>query len=524
MNSPSATTRSRVFHSKYLPWVILGAILLVAIFFRFWRLNSLPPGLHPDEAANGLDIFRMFDHHDFRILYDTNGPREALFFYLQAIFVGLMGNTVLALRMAPAIIGVAAVAVTYLWSRDWFGRRVGLLSAAIFAINVWAITVTRDGFRASLTPLMVALVMWLGGRAYKTGRWTYFILAAITLGIGFYSYTAFDLLAGALVLGGIYISIARPKWVKQHLAKLALSAAIFAAIVSPLLYFTVRHPGESTLARANGTSFLNAGNNNGQPLQTLLSSTGRTLMQFNWRGDDNARHNTPGEPMLDSFVGVMFLIGLVVAIVHLNRPKYFMLLAVFGAMLLSAIVTAEGVPHGLRTIGAAPAAFILAALGINYILIGWYKTFPINRPARFVGLYLILLLLALSLIKSYKQYFVAWAQDPATYKAYAEDMVGAGKYLIAHNRNGQTNYVFAGRYGNITVEYLTHHKVNYTLVNQKQLENVPLGGHKLFIITTEGNANQALQTVRAKFPNGTLTEDDSSFNGQRLFYVYEVKS
>ncbi|HVE80574.1 MAG TPA: hypothetical protein VNA68_00290, partial [Candidatus Dormibacteraeota bacterium] len=99
----------------------LVLIILIAIFLRFWQLDSLPPGLHPDEAANGLDVFRMFDNLDFRPLYDTNGPREALFFYLQAIFVGLLGNSILALRIAPAIIGVAAVIAVYAWGKSWFG-------------------------------------------------------------------------------------------------------------------------------------------------------------------------------------------------------------------------------------------------------------------------------------------------------------------------------------------------------------------------------------------------------------------
>ena len=71
-------------------------VIALAIFFRFYKLNTLPPGLHPDEAANGLDIFRILENHDWRIIYNTNGPREALFFYLQAIFVYFMGNTILA--------------------------------------------------------------------------------------------------------------------------------------------------------------------------------------------------------------------------------------------------------------------------------------------------------------------------------------------------------------------------------------------------------------------------------------------
>src|SRR5437870_223074 len=88
-------------------WQLLGLLLIVAlaISYRFWQLNHLPPGLHPDEAANGLDVFRILEKHDFRPLYNTNGPREALFFYLQAFFVWLFGNTILALRLAPALFG-----------------------------------------------------------------------------------------------------------------------------------------------------------------------------------------------------------------------------------------------------------------------------------------------------------------------------------------------------------------------------------------------------------------------------------
>src|SRR5438105_3179444 len=103
-------------------WILAG-ILIIAIFFRFWRLDSLPPGVHPDEAANGLDIIRMIEHHDFRVLYNTNGPREALFFYLQAPFVLLLGGTSLALRIAPALIGVFSVLALFLLVRLIWGTR-----------------------------------------------------------------------------------------------------------------------------------------------------------------------------------------------------------------------------------------------------------------------------------------------------------------------------------------------------------------------------------------------------------------
>jgi len=511
------------FH-QYLPWILLGLVLLVAIFFRFYKLNVLPPGLHPDEAANGLDIFRILHHHDLRIVYATNGPREALFFYLQAIFVALIGNTILALRIAPAIIGVAAVFVTYLWAKDWFGRRVGLLAGFIFAINVWAITVTRDGFRASMTPLMVALVLFLGGRAVSRGKRVWFVLTGVVLGLGTYTYTAFDSLMGALLLMLIFLLITRRDWVRKNLANIGLALGIFAIIFAPLAIFTARNPGQSPLARTSGTSFLNKGLNGGNPLKTLYNDTTKTLLEFNWHGDENPRQNTPGEPMLDAFIGIMFLIGLVVAFTHFNKPKYFALLAVFGTMLLPGILSAEGIPHGLRTLGAAPAAFVLAALGINYILKGWYKTFPINSPARLVGLYLILLLLCLSTIKSYKQYFIAWAQDPRTFEAYSEDAVSAANYLNSHVQAQTSYYIDGSSYTLKTVDYLTYNKSSYQPIDFNQLQALPLkGDKKVIIVMSQGSpeANkQAIDTLSAKFLNGKLVEVKSPVDGRFLYYVF----
>ncbi|RIK21178.1 MAG: hypothetical protein DCC52_14265, partial [Chloroflexi bacterium] len=41
-------------HTSVLPrvvrWAILGAILWLALFLRVWQLDTLPPGLHYDEA------------------------------------------------------------------------------------------------------------------------------------------------------------------------------------------------------------------------------------------------------------------------------------------------------------------------------------------------------------------------------------------------------------------------------------------------------------------------------------------
>ncbi len=510
----------QAFWQRYGTIIMVAGILLVAAFFRFWRLDSLPPGLHPDEAANGLDIFRILEKHDFRPLYNTNGPREALFFYLQAIFVATMGNTILALRMAPALIGVADVGTTYLWAKSWFGRRVALVSAFAMAVSPWAVTITRDGFRASMTPLMVTLTLWLYTVAIKRNeRWRFYLAGAV-FGLGFYTYLSYRLFPAALlaIVGALAL------WRRPFLAKwakpLAMSLIATVIVLVPLGLYGVKHPGDLG-ARASGVSFLNPSLNHGHPIQTLGDTIVKTALMFNVHGDENYRQNLGGQPELNIFIGIMFILGIIVCLVNFTKPRYFALLAVFGAMLVPEVLTAEGIPHALRAIGALSPALVLAGLGVDYMLERWNVTFPINSAARLAGLGAILVLLALSAYQGYEQYFVAWANSPQTYAAYSEDAVAMGKYLLDHPFNGE-HYVVIDGYTDKTVYYLTHNHVTYDRLDASDIAKVPLDGKPKLFIVSNSNHNDALKAFRARFPGGELLPQYSHFSGSELFLVYQV--
>jgi len=508
---------------KYFPAILLFGIILLAIFFRFYQLNSLPPGLHPDEAANGLDIFKILQNNDYRVIYNTNGPREALFFYLQAIFVYFMGNTILALRMAPALFGVFSVIALYFATKEWFNRRTALIAAFFFAISPWVVTIQRDGFRASMVPFFLALLLYFAAKAYKTNKTLFYVLSAIALGLGFYTYTAFSMIVVALAIGLGYMLIRRRDWLVNNWKKLLLSFAVFGIVMTPLLYTTVKDPGGST-ARAGGTSFLNKDLNKGNPIQTLAISTAKTLLQYNFYGDNNNRHNYNGEPLLNVFVGLMFVLGVVMCVFNFGRPRYAMILILFASMLLPSLLTAEGLPHALRSIGTAVPVFILAGMGVNYLLYIWYKTFPVNNLARVTGLTLICLLMGLSLVQAYRQYFIAWAQDLRTYEAYNEGSVAIANYLNSNNKAGRTNYVLMGGYEANPIEYLTNKKSEYKLLNEQELKNLPIEGsiNELIFIPAGPNQNSIVESLKAKFPKGKTTNVNSDFNGRQLFVVYEV--
>jgi 4-amino-4-deoxy-L-arabinose transferase-like glycosyltransferase len=429
---------------------------------RFYKLNALPPGLHPDEAANGLDIFRILEHHDLRVIYSTNGPREALFFYLQTIGVMLFGNTILALRVAPAMFGVLAVLMVYLLTKELFGRRAGLIAALLMAVNPWVVIISRDGFRASLVPFFVATLFYAAARAYRSGKLAWFIIAGATAGLGMYTYTAYGAIWVAIVLLLVAVLIWRRKWWNAHYKQVAIAAITTLVVLLPLVVTIVRNPADST-ARAGGTSFLNSDLNQGKPLQTLAVNTYKSVVQYNITGDQNSRHNIPSEPLLNVFVGIAFIIGLLLACVYFKQLRYSSMLAVLAVMILPAAVSAESLPHALRSIGTAVPVFVLSGVGINYMLQRWYQTFPLNTLARVVGLVLIIMLLGLTVVQGVKGYFWAWGQDPRTYSAYSEDATAIAKYLNSHV-GGSDNYLVAAGYAAMPVEFLTHNKAQYKLL------------------------------------------------------------
>ena len=521
MKKNSTSNKIYTFISKNFAIIALVLIIVLAVVFRFYQLNSLPPGLHPDEAANGLDIFKILENHDIRVIYNTNGPRESLFFFFQAAFVKLLGNTILALRMAPALFGVLAVVFVYLYTKDWFGRRTALLASFMMAVNPWVVTISRDGFRASMVPLMIALVAFFAGRAYKTQKTWYFVAAAIAFGLGFYTYTAFFMFT-LVVLGGLlYMLIARRKWLKGNIKNFIVSLGVFLIVIAPLGYTVVTKPGDST-ARAGGTSFLNPSLNGGNPALTLLESTGKTLLQYNYHGDENSRHNLPGLPLLNTFTSIMLLLGLLVCFANFKRVKYVAVLGMFFAMMLPSVLTAEGLPHALRSIGTAASVFTIAAVGINYLLVRWYKTFPVNALARNVGAITVMFLLFLSTVIGCRQYFVAWAQDPATYEAYSENMVQIGYYL--NTNNSQNKFLIAGGYEAMPTEYITHSKTQYELLDITKLQSQPLqDGSAFYIYPSNDSAKSITEILQAKYPEGKLTPHYSGYNDKLLYYTFVVE-
>src|SRR5512145_2815204 len=122
---------SRTTHYAPRFFWLLVLTLLIAAVLRLWQLDTLPPGLHYDEAADTIVAQQIARGESAPIFVEAYTGKEVLFFYWAAAWMKLIGPSVFAMRLAAAMLGVLTVAVTYWTVRELFGAplsRIGRTS------------------------------------------------------------------------------------------------------------------------------------------------------------------------------------------------------------------------------------------------------------------------------------------------------------------------------------------------------------------------------------------------------------
>ncbi len=182
--------------SKYNT-IALILIIAIAVFFRFWQFNSVPPGLYQDEAMNGADALSSLDSGKLGVFYQNNNGREGMIVWLDTIAIKILGNEPAALRLFPALAGILAVLGLYFLAKLLFSVETALVSSFFMAVSFWAVNFSRIGFRAGL---MLPFLIWSfyfllrGFRICRTEKFVpigNFIIAGILFGLGFYTYIAY---------------------------------------------------------------------------------------------------------------------------------------------------------------------------------------------------------------------------------------------------------------------------------------------------------------------------------------------
>ena len=176
--------------------IFLLIILIIAAFFRLWQLDSIPPGLYPDEAINGNEALDILQQGKFKIFYPENNGREGLFIWLISFSFLIFGPSIWAIKIVPAIFGILTVLGLYLLTKELFriencklkianlkSEIIALTASFFLAISFWHINFSRIGFRAILVPFVLVFGFYFLFRGFRQKKILFFVISGIFFGL-----------------------------------------------------------------------------------------------------------------------------------------------------------------------------------------------------------------------------------------------------------------------------------------------------------------------------------------------------
>ncbi len=400
-------------------WVIVF-ILLVATFFRTYRFQAAPPGLQHDEIFKA-NFATYILKGELPAFFDANGGEEALYPYLTALSIALLGENYFALRLVAVFSGVLSIAILYRLTKELFSPEVALLTAAGVAISFWHIFDSRVGLRPITLLLLELICFYLFWQGLRRGT-VWFLASGLILGLTQYTYTSAPLVAATLVVFVLYLFIWRRALLRKNFQGIVLLFIVASVVFLPMGYHLGKTPLIST-ARARDLSDHLRLLLQGDP-RPVLKDTLNVLGMFSLRGDPEWRYNLAGRPLFDPLTSLLFYGGLLICLSRFKRPEYAFLLLWLPLNLITSAITRNS-PSTLRAIGALGAIYTFPSIVIVAVW-RWLAQRKINKRVAVAAI--AVLFLAITLF-TYRDYFHLWAQNPEVRKIYRADLTEVARYL-----------------------------------------------------------------------------------------------
>ncbi len=500
--------------------------MALASFFSLWEIKTIPPGFSYDESMYANNAVEAWETGHFKMFYTENNGREGLWINMLAPVLSFFGeNEPWVSRTFAAIFGILTVLGLYFLTKALFkSERLALLSSFFMAVSFWHINFSRIGFRAILTPFFLVwsfYFLWKSiseMEASQKIRICFASIAGLLFGLGFHTYISFRVAPLLLIIPLILM------W-RNKQKKLILIFLFFTFIVAlPIGLYFLENP-QDFLGRSSQVSIF-AGQS---PALTLGFNIVKTIGMFFVWGDSNWRHNLRGAPELWWPVAILFLIGFVISIKKLRVARYAFLVSWLIILLIPTVISGEGLPHALRSIGVIPAVMILSAIGLEWIIVkisDWLRKkmeqYPEKREQllrikKELFVLLIIFLLAVA-SETFNQYFFRWAGNPRVADAFNENYVQLGEYLNSLPKD-LPKYIIMNCDGNmfcdnpyqspvimfITKTYIPDWRVknNIFYINPAQMNSfVDETNKKEHLVITMLNVDPFLRTyLKEKIPN-----------------------
>lgn len=428
--------------NRRLIYWLLGLVIVLSAFLRFWQLNQMPISLFGDEIDVGYHAFSILKTGKdylgqpwpvyFHSLAEWRAP---LFIYSVVPSVAVFGLNEWGVRIPAAFFGVMSIAALFFLTRKLLSSFwVAILASLFLTISPWHLQYSRAGFEVSLMLFLLISGTLFLIKGIKENT-LFLVPSAILLALAPYTYSTASVFLPLLMI--LFVFVFRNKILKIKLQRsVVLSITVFFIVLLPLgreiflgqaagrfqflsVFGNTKLVGEINLSRKESLAIGDSLNqiSFGERLlhNRVLSWTqaiGNNYLQaFSTdflfiNGDPNNRHSIGkmGElywtDLIFIILGLFSLIKLKIA----KENKIFLV----GWLILAPVassLTIDGGTHASRLFLMLPPLMILSALGA-FFLVGLFE----NKKKKLV-IGIITVLILINFVAYAYRYWVHYPKD-----------------------------------------------------------------------------------------------------------------
>lgn len=474
--------------------IIPFSILLIGVFFRLYRVASVPFGLNHDAALNGLAAIDLWQKLPKYLPFYYGWVGETLYHYYLVLTFYLFGINAFNLRLASVAIGIFTLPIFYLLARRLQNKLSAVLSLFFLAISGWHITMSKVGWIVILVPLMQCLLFLFFYLALTKNSLKFWILSGITLALSLNTYGAGRITVAICLAIFIFWIFKNNLKIKSILPKLIIFSLVFTIFIYPLFDFAI-HNWKSYNSRAD---FLFVGNKirETNSLTPLVDNLKISLGMLHSRANGNDFF--VNEPLLEKIPGYIFFLGLIYLIFNLKKLESFFILSWFFLGFIPGVLTVSNGNHDFTIL---PPLYLIIGQGLATTMVLFKKLIP--KYFRF-GYIILALVLIFSTIDAYNQYLSPFRRE--VWGFYPETTVVAN--FMNENKN-KFEYYLIDNYPRDALTFLTYaggnpfHK-NYTWFEKSEdfftVERNSSKGIMFFMMSIPQNI-EIRDRLLSRFPN-----------------------
>lgn len=352
---PASDVFAGIPNQKRLVRFVFIGILLLAAFFRVYKLDEIPVGINNDAAWNGLYAHRILEGEPYTPFTSEAWGKSTLYFYLIALSFKLFGPGLYTLYLPCILAGVLTTFCLFYLCRRLFDQYTALFSALVYAVMAWNVTFSRTGYRAILAPLCLTLTGIFYYRAIDARKWfdklLSFLACGFAIGLGLNTYFSFRGIPIMMIIIGIHSWITEKRFMRKNWWGLLILLTGAWTMFMPLFLYSLKHP-DSFLGRSNflfiGKSIKAAGS-----LEPVWRNLVENLQVFHYSADVGNFFD-PNYAIVSVPLAFFLTIGFAWVLRHaFSRAGFWIMMTLFFGTLPGFLSEADAARNFMTTLPAA---------------------------------------------------------------------------------------------------------------------------------------------------------------------------